>query len=397
MRRLRRFVVVLFMHLAACAPERPPVAPAPQSPAPRNQNTLRAEIEAELEDLHAAAAAADEARYLSHFGDAAVFLGTDATEHWDMPAFRAFVHDHFSKGHGWTYKARRRAISFAADDRVAIFDEDLDNERLGPTRGTGVLARDAAGGHYRILQYNLTFTIPNERVEAMRGAVVGEGDLRAQYKHAYESATEAADAGDLAGARRYLAVLVPAAKTKPAEDVEFWVHNELTWIAWASGDLGAALGEVDEAKWAVEHALLDPAAKNKLRLHERWDRAYVLLEMALAAPPAQRSAALAGARAAKADYDALATREHDADGAAVLEAFFALRTGEAKKAAAAAAKVDVEKDGDVQDLYVIVRAFELAGDTTRAARVQARLCDAPRYLMKPLVVAARAKEKHACP
>jgi hypothetical protein len=344
--------------------------------------------------LHAAAANAQEDRYLAHFGDAAVFLGTDATERWDLPAFRAFVHEHFSKGHGWTYRARRRAVAFASDDRIAIFDEDLQNDRLGPTRGTGVLARDA-GGRFRILQYNLTFTIPNERVEAVQAALAGDL-VRTHYKVAYERATEAADAGDFKDARHNLAAVIAEAKTKPAEDVEFWLHNELTWVAWASGDLGAALAEVDEAKWAVEHALLEPAAKNKLRLHERWDRAYVLLEMALAGPPAERAAAVARARAAKADYDALAAREHDADGAAVLEAFFALRTGEAKKAAAAATKVDIEKDGDVQDLYVLARAFELAGDARRAARVQERLCDAPRYLMKPLIAAARAREGHPC-
>ena len=47
-----------------------------------------ASIDAALDDWHRAASAADEARYFSHLADDAVFLGTDATERWDVRAFR---------------------------------------------------------------------------------------------------------------------------------------------------------------------------------------------------------------------------------------------------------------------------------------------------------------------
>src|SRR5438270_12245619 len=89
-------------------------------------------IQAELDDFHDAAARADEARYFAHFADDGVFLGTDATERWDVPAFRAYAHPRFASGKAWTFRATRRATALSPDGRLAWFDEDLATERLGP-------------------------------------------------------------------------------------------------------------------------------------------------------------------------------------------------------------------------------------------------------------------------
>jgi hypothetical protein len=398
--------------LAACTP------PAEQAKAPERPKTLAAaevadltrKVDAELDDLHAAAAAADEARYFGHFAPEAVFLGTDAKERWDMAAFRAFAHPHFAEGKGWTYKRVRRAVSFAEQGDIAYFDEDLANDRIGPTRGSGVLVRDA-NGRYLVVQYNLALTIPNERVAAVKNAILNGAsadgtaapkppDLHARYKVAYDKATEAAAAGDFSKARELLSAIVPEAKTKPDDDLELWLHNQLTWLRWAENNLAGALEEVDAARATLDHATLPFATATKLRLHEKWDRAYVLREMAESEPAAGKAAALARAVAAKADYDSLAAREHDVDGAAVLEAFFALQSKKTKDAATAAKKVDVEKDTDVQDLYVIARALEGSPDKSdkdAAARAQAKICAAKPYLMKPLILAQRKREGHACP
>ncbi len=125
-------------------------------------------IAAVLDDWHAAAAASDEARYFGHFTDDAVFLGTDATERWDVTAFRAYAHPHFEAGRGWAFRAIRRAV--IVEGRLAWFDEDLETARLGPCRGSGVLRWD--GERWRIAHYNLTLTVPNERFEAVRAAIV---------------------------------------------------------------------------------------------------------------------------------------------------------------------------------------------------------------------------------
>jgi hypothetical protein len=189
---------------------------------------------------------------------------------------------------------------------------------------------------------------------------------------------------------------MPEAKRHPEADTEFWLHNELTWVRWQQGDLVRALAEVDEAGVALDHGTLPPAKRTALRLHELWDRAYVLLETAMLAPEPQRGKGLVAAKAAKLAYDTLAVANHDADGMAVLEAFFLLHDGKGKEAAVAARKVDVERDEDLQDLYVIARAFDAAGDHAAADAVVARICAGHIYLMKPLIISQLLREGRKC-
>ncbi len=114
-----------------------------------------------LDDFHDAAARADEPRYFDHFAANGVFLGTDATERWDKEAFRAYAHPHFAKGKAWDMHAVRRHVTVSPAADVAYFDEELETKKLGPARGSGVLVRTE--GRWRIAQYNLAITVPNER------------------------------------------------------------------------------------------------------------------------------------------------------------------------------------------------------------------------------------------
>ncbi len=129
-----------------------------------------------LDDWHLAAASADFARYFGHLADDAVFLGTDATERWTKAAFETYARPHFAKGKAWTFRATRRAVRFAGSG-YAWFDEDLETLGLGPARGSGVLAlRD---GRWRIVQYNLALTVPNERFALVREAAGASAVLEA--------------------------------------------------------------------------------------------------------------------------------------------------------------------------------------------------------------------------
>ncbi len=129
------------------------------SAASHSDAAAEADVGKVLDAFHAAAASADEAAYFALFAGNGVFLGTDASERWPVAAFRAYVHPHFSVGHGWTYRPRARHITFAAAGDAAWFDELLDHEKYGVLRGTGVLVRE--GGAFKIAQYNLTFMVPN--------------------------------------------------------------------------------------------------------------------------------------------------------------------------------------------------------------------------------------------
>jgi hypothetical protein len=126
-------------------------------------------IDAVLDELHAAASAADGTRYFRLFAPGAVFLGTDASERWPLETFRAYAEARFSTGGGWTYELVERHIDVAPDGRAAWFDELLDNDRYGRCRGTGVLLLTADG--WRIAQYHLTIPIPNEMAVEVAGRI----------------------------------------------------------------------------------------------------------------------------------------------------------------------------------------------------------------------------------
>lgn len=392
---MSRHVVALPFVLAfvgACAaPPAPPVAPVAAAP-PVDRDAALRDVTWVLDDLHDAAAHADEPRYFSHFAADSVFLGTDATERWDVAAFKAYAHPRFSTGHGWVFHSTRRVVSLSADGTLAWFDEDLTGEKLGAARGSGVLRR--AGDHFVVVQYNLALTIPNDRFEAVH-AIVDPTSSVAAAKRSYDAAVTAATSGDLAQARKLLRDLLQRARARPDDDAEFWLHNQLTWVEWADAQPVEALREADESKIAALHAALPADRTRALLLHHYWDRAYLLREAATAGHDEKKL--LQAALDAKGVYDALAREAHDDDGMNVLATFFAVRKGDAKAALDAAKKVDAAKDSDLQDLYVLALGYELAKDAATASALRARICDAKPYLMKPLIVRTLAKEGHACP
>ena len=158
----------LAFFLVACAAS-PPLAVNPQA-AP-DQDASRVAIAKVIDDWHDAAAHADEARYFGHFTPDAVFLGTDATERWELEAFRAYSHPHFAKGKAWSFRAASRHVTFAPGSLTAWFDEALETPNLGPARGSGVVVRDAATGRWAIAQYNLSVPIPNERFAEVKRVI----------------------------------------------------------------------------------------------------------------------------------------------------------------------------------------------------------------------------------
>jgi hypothetical protein len=122
-----------------------------------------------LDQFHAAASRADGSAYFALFAPGGVFIGTDAGERWSLSEFRAYAEPFFSKGQGWTYAPRSRTVVLGPDGRTAWFDELLDSQNYGTSRGTGVLVRRPEG--WRIAQYALTFPIPNDLSKEMTGRI----------------------------------------------------------------------------------------------------------------------------------------------------------------------------------------------------------------------------------
>lgn len=164
---------------AACLQPQPPTKPAeshmPRAPGDDPYTTRDAELVAinnALDDFHDAASKSDFDRYFSHWTPASVFLGTDATERWVGQEFKDFAKPYFDAGKGWTYRPHDRHITLGSDDDRAFFDELLNNDKLGVCRGSGVLKK--YHGSWKILQYNLSIMVPNDKADRIAALIRAE-------------------------------------------------------------------------------------------------------------------------------------------------------------------------------------------------------------------------------
>jgi len=117
-------------------------------------------INQQLNQLHQFAAEANAPGYFALFSGTAVFIGTDPSETWKIEDFKSYVLTYFKQGYGWEYHPTKRHIYLSKNAQVAWFDELLENEKYGTTRGTGVLQKYKQG--WKIEQYHLTLPIPNQ-------------------------------------------------------------------------------------------------------------------------------------------------------------------------------------------------------------------------------------------
>ena len=132
------------------------------------------QVAAVLDRLNVASAAADGPAYFALFSPDARFVGTDASEHWSLGEFRAFAEPYFAQGKGWSYPATERTITIAPIDCrcVAWFEEKLTNASYGETRGSGVLR--LIDGQWKIEQYVLSFSVPNDASKAVVEAIAAQ-------------------------------------------------------------------------------------------------------------------------------------------------------------------------------------------------------------------------------
>jgi hypothetical protein len=145
-------VVVVVMVLFGC-----------KSSQPKNILNMKSEINLVLNNWHKAAAEANFNNYFNAMTDDAIFIGTDATENWNKPAFIQFAKPYFDKGKAWSFSTLERNIYFSSDKKTAWFDELL-NTQMKICRGSGVLVLDEKG-NWKIKQYVLSMTIPNDHTD----------------------------------------------------------------------------------------------------------------------------------------------------------------------------------------------------------------------------------------
>lgn len=122
----------------------------------------KSEISTMLDAFNVAAAKADYTGYFNFFADESTFIGTDATEVWNKKEFMVWAKPHFDKKRTWNFTSLKRNIHFAKDGKLAWFDELLDTQ-MKICRGSGVVEK--INGQWKVKQYVLSMTVPNEVVD----------------------------------------------------------------------------------------------------------------------------------------------------------------------------------------------------------------------------------------
>ena len=121
----------------------------------------KSDVESALNTWHKAAADADFETYFSLMTSDGVFIGTDATENWQMDAFKTFSKPYFDNGKAWSFTPIERHIYFSEDNKLAWFDELLDTQ-MKICRGSGVMKLE--NEQWKVAHYVLSIAIPNENV-----------------------------------------------------------------------------------------------------------------------------------------------------------------------------------------------------------------------------------------
>lgn len=134
-----------------------------------DESKVLAEAALVLDNLHQTASHADWDSYFSLYLSDAIFIGTDATEHWTMDEFQQYARP----TQGWSYTLTNRKLTKVGRlDKLIVFDELLDSGSYGVSRGTGTLVLTDKG--WKIAQYHLSFPIPNKLAKEITGLIKHE-------------------------------------------------------------------------------------------------------------------------------------------------------------------------------------------------------------------------------
>jgi hypothetical protein len=221
--------------------------------------------------------------------------------------------------------------------------------------------RDESGGRKDEAEdFEAAETLAAKAVEAAK-------DLKCRFPAGYTQATAAAFRGKFERAAEIISAQVKETAQRP--DLEFWTHNELTWLRWAMNDLAGALVETEQQRLTALR-VKDKKQRTGLMLHALWDKAYLLRDLASRQPKESRAPTLVYAQAARAEYEKLGPKDA---GRPILTAWFAALDGDGAAARKAVEDLNIEERDDVQDLHVIWRALKAGGDEVGAQKVAARV------------------------
>ena len=128
------------------------------------KEALKKEINSSLNNWHKAASEANFEGYFGLMDSISIFIGTDASENWDLNKFKSFSKPYFDKGKAWSFETLERNVYVNNFGNFVWFDELL-NTWMGTCRGSGVLEKKE--NSWKIKHYVLSVAIPNDDVQAV--------------------------------------------------------------------------------------------------------------------------------------------------------------------------------------------------------------------------------------
>ena len=112
-----------------------------------------------IDQWHLDAAEANHPAYIGAMDINGTFIGTDATENWNVSEFSKWSKPYFDRKRTWKFKMVTRNIFLSSENTIAWFDELIETQ-MGLCRGSGVLQKK--NGDWKIEQYVLSAAIPNK-------------------------------------------------------------------------------------------------------------------------------------------------------------------------------------------------------------------------------------------
>jgi hypothetical protein len=184
--------------------------------------------------------------------------------------------------------------------------------------------------------------------------------------------------GDYEAAARFVLDAIRRRHGDHSDAQLFLFHNWMAILREAQGDLPGAILECAERTAVGYEGTWEPAAERlqQTRFKDDWHRAYLFRMYAEQLTGTQREGALLAAENARKDYIAAGGY---ADSTAVLDALFAMYDRRWDDVRAAVRRVDLAKDDDEEDLYLLFSALDAAGDHDGAAAIRRRIEQNPPY------------------
>ena len=164
----------------------------------------------------------------------------------------------------------------------------------------------------------------------------------------------------------------------PKDGDLFFLHNWMAILREAEGDLTGAMIECAERTAIGYEGTWEPSAERlqQARFKDDWHRAYLFRMYAEQQHGSKRDAALLAAEEARKAY---ASGGGYPDSIAVLDALFAMYDRRWDDVRAAVKRVDLAKDDDEEDLYLLFTALDATGDHEAAAVIRKQIEKEPPY------------------